>query len=71
MFCHAVLYLDPRAELKVEFRKFKFSAPCHIGPTGSLRVSLADFSADHIIKDFRKHRRNFNKGLRNSKFSDC
>ena len=24
-----------------------------------------------ILKDFRKHRRNFNKGLRNSKFSDC
>lgn len=61
MFCHAVLYLDPRAELKVEFRKFKFSAPCHIGPTGSLRVSLADFSADHI-KRLQKAQEEFQQG---------
>ena len=50
MFCHAVLYLDPSAELRVEFRKFRFSAPCHIGPTGSLRVSLANFTPEHIQK---------------------
>ena len=48
MFCHSVLHLDPSFELRVEFRRFKFSAPCHIGPTGSLRVSLADFSSENI-----------------------
>ena len=50
MFCQAVLYLDPSTGLKVEFRKFHFTAPCHIGPTGSLRVSLANFSPTHIRK---------------------
>ena len=50
MFCQAVLYLDPSTGLKVEFRKFHFTAPCHIGPTGSLRVSLANFSPAHIQK---------------------
>ncbi len=48
VFCHSVLHLDPSSKLRVEFRRFKFSAPCHIGPTGSLRVSLANFSSENI-----------------------
>ena len=45
LFCRAVLYLDPTNGLKIHFRKLNFTVPCHIGPTGALRIPLCQFDS--------------------------
>lgn len=50
LFCRAVLYLDPTQGLKVHFRKLSFTVPCHIGPTGALRIPLCQFDSRKIKK---------------------
>ena len=44
MFCKATLHLDPDVGLKIHLKKFGFTVPCHLGPTGALRVPLCHFS---------------------------
>ena len=43
LFCRSILHLDPLGQLRVHFRRFKFSAKCHLGPSGTLRLRLDQF----------------------------
>ena len=65
LFCRAVLFLDPQTGLKVHFRKLNVTVPCHIGPTGALRIPLCQFDKNKIKKvqeaqhEFAEHRAEF------------
>ena len=48
LHCGAQLVLDERAGLSLVSDKLKFSARCHLGPTGALRVFLQDFNSNKI-----------------------
>ena len=50
MNCQTVLHLDPSQGLRAHFKRFGFSVPCHIGPTGALRIPLAQFSNQQFAK---------------------
>ena len=38
------MFLDPQEGFKIHFRRFIFSVPCHIGPTGALRIPICHFT---------------------------
>ena len=46
LFCRTVLYLDPDRGLKAYFRKLDFTVPCHLGPSGALRIPLCEFTSE-------------------------
>ena len=48
LHCGAQLVLDEQAGLSLVSDKLKFSARCHLGPTGALRVFLQDFNSNKI-----------------------
>ena len=48
LHCGIQLHLDPTFGLLLRSKKLGFSARCHLGPTGALRVFLQDFSEDQI-----------------------
>jgi len=48
--CRTVLHLDPSHDLRAEFRQLGFSVKCHIGPTGALRIPLANFNKQQLEK---------------------
>ena len=48
LHCGIQLHLDPTFGLLLSSKKLDFSARCHLGPTGALRVFLQDFSGDQI-----------------------
>ena len=48
LHCGVQLHLDPTFGLLLSSKKLGFSARCHLGPTGALRVFLQDFSKDQI-----------------------
>ena len=48
LHCGIQLHLDPTFGLLLRSEKLGFSARCHLGPTGALRVFLQDFSEDQI-----------------------
>ena len=50
MNCQTVLHLDPRQGLRAHFKRFGFSVPCHLGPTGALRIPLGSFSDQQLGK---------------------
>ena len=61
MFCRAVMCLDPEEGLKIHFRRFKISVPCHIGPSGALRIPICHFTKtqfNHLVTymiNFKNH----------------
>ena len=48
MFCRSTLFLDPIEGLRIYFKQFDFSVPCHIRPSGALRIPLCLFSKTQI-----------------------
>ena len=48
LFGRAALDLDPERGLTLCSRRFGFTVPCHLGPTGALRVPLQHFTDDVI-----------------------
>ena len=48
MSCRTVLHLDPSTGLRAHFKRFGFSVKCHIGPTGALRIPLAEFTKSQL-----------------------
>ena len=48
MHCGIQLHLHPTLGLLLSSKKLGFSARCHLGPTGALRVFLQDFTEDKI-----------------------
>ena len=59
MSCRTVLHLDPSTGLRAYFKKFGFSVKCHIGPTGALRIPLAEFTKGQL-----EHLENMNQQLK-------
>ena len=59
MSCRTVLHLDPSTGLRAYLKKFGFSVKCHIGPTGALRIPLAEFTKGQL-----EHIRNMNQQLK-------
>eukprot|EP00435_Cladocopium_sp_Y103_P033679 s671_g8.t1 len=50
MFCKAVLNLDPSLGLSLELKRFGCTVPCHLGPSGALRVPLGSFTPEMLQK---------------------
>ena len=48
MACRTTLILDPELGLKAHFKKLGVTVPCHIGPTGALRIPLCKFSEKQL-----------------------
>ena len=48
MFCKSGLVLDPEPGFSLEIKRFGCRVPCHLGPSGALRVPLGMFSADMV-----------------------
>ena len=61
--CRTVLHLDPSQDLRAEFKQLGFSVKCHIGPTGALRIPLANFNKQQLEK--LKHAQNEIRKKRN------
>ena len=59
LHCKAVLHLDQSQGLRIHFKQYGFSVPCHLGPTGALRVPLACFMKEQLIS-LRKAFEQFN-----------
>ena len=53
--CRTTLILDPEVGLKAHFNKLGVTIPCHVGPTGALRIPLCKFSQkqmDQLKNDY-------------------
>lgn len=48
LHCKAVLHLDPSQGLRIHFKQYGFTVPCHLGPSGALRVPLACFLKNQL-----------------------
>ena len=48
MACRTTLVLDPETGLRAHLKKLGVTVPCHIGPTGALRVPLCSFSKNQL-----------------------
>lgn len=48
LHCKAVLHLDSSQGLRIHFKRYGFTVPCHLGPTGALRVPLACFLKNQL-----------------------
>ena len=55
LHCRAILHLDPQSRLRVHFRRYRFTADCHIGPSGALRIPLTQFDKAKIDQLRRAH----------------
>ena len=44
MFCRGILTLDPQIGLSLELKRFGVKVPCHLGPSGALRIPLGKFT---------------------------
>ena len=61
LYCRSILHLDPQGQLRIHFRRFRFSALCHLGPTGSLRLRLDQFDS-HKMSMLATAQREFQEG---------
>ena len=50
LFCRTVLTLDPEVGLSAHFKRLGFTTPCHLGPSGALRVPLCNFTPQKIAR---------------------
>ena len=48
LHCRAIMHLDPTSQLRIHFRRYRFTALCHIGPTGALRMPLTQFTRQKV-----------------------
>eukprot|EP00435_Cladocopium_sp_Y103_P007762 s2900_g2.t1 len=48
MACRTTLVLDPDTGLRAHLKKLGVTVPCHIGPTGALRVPFCEFSKTQL-----------------------
>ena len=46
--CRTTLVLDPETGLRAHLKKLGVTVPCHIGPTGALRIPLCKFSSQQL-----------------------
>ena len=50
LFCRTELTLDPEVGLSAYFKRLNFRVPCHLGPSGALRVPLCHFTPQKIAR---------------------
>jgi hypothetical protein len=48
MACRTTWILDPEVGLKAHLKKLGVTVPCHVGPTGALRIPLCEFSEKQL-----------------------
>lgn len=48
MACRTTLVLDPEEGLQAHFKQLGCSVPCHVGPTGALRIPLCNFQKQQL-----------------------
>ena len=60
LHCKAVLHLDQSQGLRITFKQYGFTVPCHLGPTGALRVPLARFMPEQL-EQLKKAFKQFSK----------
>ena len=48
LHCKATLCLDEQRGLSLVSQQFGFKVPCHLGPTGALRIPIQQFTTDMI-----------------------
>ena len=60
LHCKAVLHLDQSQGLRIHFKRYGFTVPCHLGPTGALRVPFVCFMHEQL-ESLRKAFEQFSK----------
>ena len=50
IFCKTTLVLDEHRGLSANFSRLGFEVPCHLGPSGALRIQLGNFSDEQMIR---------------------
>ena len=63
LHCRSVLHLDPHGQLRIHFRRFRFSAQCHLSPSGALRIRLDQFDS-HKMGKLAEAQKEFQQGDR-------